>query len=288
MYRALMKQVVTFLEKAHINLGHLGNRLQANNSVCRSKSEHHLDSECESRKPDKIWTATNKKEGDLYSEQVAPEKLAQEAFRLLRTAQSLLSTQEPNLQSRENHADDMEFLEKLATEFGKDSNVRFSPKLILPERRHVPRSNIRSESDLLPFEVARCEILQEKPASAMSVVSSLESESGFSSLNSFQDVGLPLGNSTGITEISTRNCLLKSMLHDPDPDPGDSALKIKQNSQAVSGRRYSLSDIKLWEKPAEAFKKKDDHLDIFHKRAHSSLAKNNKGATISNPKVLWV
>lgn len=40
-----MKQVVTFLEKAHYSLELLGNRINRKNSVPRSKSEHQIVNE---------------------------------------------------------------------------------------------------------------------------------------------------------------------------------------------------------------------------------------------------
>ena len=42
MYKAVMKQVVTFLERAHRSLELLGNRLNAKPTVPRSKSEHQI------------------------------------------------------------------------------------------------------------------------------------------------------------------------------------------------------------------------------------------------------
>lgn len=52
-------------------------------------------------------------------DEVPPEKLSQEAYRLLRTVQSLLEMQEPNLiqQSEKNIDEDRKFLEQLAKEF---------------------------------------------------------------------------------------------------------------------------------------------------------------------------
>jgi len=43
MYKDLMKQIVIFLEKTHVSLGHLGHRLNRKNSVPRAKSPHHVD-----------------------------------------------------------------------------------------------------------------------------------------------------------------------------------------------------------------------------------------------------
>jgi hypothetical protein len=42
MYKAVMKQVVTFLERAHRSLELLGNRLNTKQTVPRSKSEHQI------------------------------------------------------------------------------------------------------------------------------------------------------------------------------------------------------------------------------------------------------
>lgn len=60
----------------------------------------------------------HKKESNS-SEEIPPEKLAQEAFRLLRTAQSLLNTREPDLAQIETpeKQDDSEFLAQIAKEF---------------------------------------------------------------------------------------------------------------------------------------------------------------------------
>lgn len=43
-----MKQLATFLEKAHVSLEHLGTRMNRKNPVPRSKSEHHIVGDCDS------------------------------------------------------------------------------------------------------------------------------------------------------------------------------------------------------------------------------------------------
>lgn len=45
MYKAVMKQVVTFLERAHRSLELLGTRLNSKQTVPRSKSEHQIVTE---------------------------------------------------------------------------------------------------------------------------------------------------------------------------------------------------------------------------------------------------
>ncbi|XP_052132041.1 uncharacterized protein LOC113218000 isoform X2 [Frankliniella occidentalis] len=130
MYRAVMEQVVRFLERAHRNLklaasaGPGGLRPKTpNGRVPRSRSVHTVDV-CPGRAsprdslPDfqRAKSITQIEDSQSYSafrdftwrprpsqsdlEEVPPEKLSQEAFRLLRTVQSLLNTREPDLAHR--------------------------------------------------------------------------------------------------------------------------------------------------------------------------------------------
>lgn len=88
------------------------------------------------------------KKEDSSPEEIPPDKLAQEAFRLFRTAQSLLNTREPDLARIETpeKEDDIEFLAQIAKEFPstpttptiseqrhqRATSFSLSPKLILP------------------------------------------------------------------------------------------------------------------------------------------------------------
>ncbi|KAK3921190.1 tRNA-2-methylthio-N(6)-dimethylallyladenosine synthase [Frankliniella fusca] len=132
MYRAVMEQVVRFLERAHRNLklasgagAGAGPRPKTpNGRVPRSRSVHTVDvcpgrasprdslpdfqraksitqiedSQSYSAFRDFTWRRPRPSQSDL--EEVPPEKLSQEAFRLLRTVQSLLNTREPDLAHR--------------------------------------------------------------------------------------------------------------------------------------------------------------------------------------------
>ncbi|XP_060520093.1 uncharacterized protein LOC132698179 [Cylas formicarius] len=288
MYRAVMKQVVTFLEKAHHSLEDLGKRLNRKNSVPRSRSEHHITpddaiSNPPSRKASVdgdassfLWNSSKKQED------AQPEKLAQEAYRLLRTARSVLSTREPNLVQADEPCD-VEFLAQLAKEFPQTPEHRpqratsfyVSPKLILPDhepkistafnrklslqltdvRRTSGKSRVSLAADTYSDFVAGTtkvdfEGHQDKgkgspPAGS---VSSAEDESGFSSLNSYQEVGLP-----GAEEVSARSVLLRSMLHSGEQQPRD-----------------------VWQKPVS---------NGQHKRWHSSPAEHLDKQSV---KVLWV
>ncbi|KAK9722882.1 hypothetical protein QE152_g19466 [Popillia japonica] len=271
MYRAVMKQVVSFLERAQKSLEILGTRINSHQgSVQRSKSEHHVAVALDNgslrsmggtiQYEDTFWKQTKKTE--VIPEEIPPEKLAQEAFRLLRTAQSILNTKEPDLAqvNKVNEPeDDLNFISQLAKEFPQDNKPRvtsisLSPKLLIPEREptilpnRITRklslysnegsihsnteepSNLedtRSSFDrivsnnLLPNEKQisrgfqsrrqnnyKCD--SEKSVSPpVSSIGSTEDESGFSSMNSFQEVGLPISNPS--EEILTRDALLRRL-----------------------------------------------------------------------------
>lgn len=95
------------------------------------------------------WVLRKQKKDETSPEEIPPDKLAQEAFRLLRTAQSLLNTREPDLarvQPTVEQEEDIEFLSQIAKEFPSDQSTptnteirpqratsfTVSPKLILP------------------------------------------------------------------------------------------------------------------------------------------------------------
>ncbi|CAH0547237.1 unnamed protein product [Brassicogethes aeneus] len=357
MHRAVMKQVVAFLEKTHHSLGILVNK--SKQAVPRSKSEHQMTLDSQKTQEEKItesFAFTDKsmsytdmswrrpKKQDIDCEEVSPEKLAQEAFRLLRTAQSLLNTREPDLaQMNAEPEDDMDFLASLAKEFPppldnkpqRTTSFSLSPKLLLPEyevkvstalnrklslqlteRRSSITKPIRTidsargsfaenetaftSSTIHDFnkdlqnisfssqksEKYRCKESEKSNSPPAGSISSVEDESGFSSMNSFQDVGVPLFNSTALDEVSTKNALLRSMLHNNsslsslEPSslidctlvPNDTIEKSKDN------RNANIEDIKLWQTPKTS--------TPAHNRWHSNPVE--EGSRNSSLKVLWV
>lgn len=185
------------------------------------------------------------KKQENHPDEIPPEKLSQEAFRLMRTAQSLLRTQEPNFADSEQAEDpsDIEFLAQLAKEFPRSSektersnSFSLTPKLIQPEydlnvstainrklslqlngRRKSSVSELKqdnlgnNECHSLPPVIDRLDSVNpflvtnrkdKSPSSpATASISSMEDESGFSSMNSFQDIGVPLINSTAVEEV---------------------------------------------------------------------------------------
>ncbi|KAH1010217.1 hypothetical protein HUJ05_004546 [Dendroctonus ponderosae] len=394
LYKAVMKQVVTFLEKAHVSLEHLGTRLNRKNSVPRSKSEHYIVSEhhntTQSQKAlveEHIASWAQNKKQEHHPDEIPPEKLSQEAFRLMRTAQSLLRTQEPNFAGSDQAEDpsDIEFLAQLAKEFPRSdekpersNSFSLTPKLVQPEhdlkistainrklslqlngrRKNSPSELNRdylgnTECHSLPPVIDRLECTIEanplrnsgnefletnrkdkSPSSpATASISSMEDESGFSSMNSFQDIGVPLINSTAVGEVSARSILLKSMLHNQtdytlihnefehcrswqESTMTTSLLHSEQRrhqkgplktsdrmSPCPEKKQHSLSDVKLWQKPAtvqpdsasfsESGKAVEDLKSVAssasfqgnHKRWHSSPDKKTASSSL---KVLWV
>ncbi|XP_030754087.1 uncharacterized protein LOC115880900 isoform X2 [Sitophilus oryzae] len=366
MYKAVMKQVVTFLEKAHISLGTLGSRLNRKNTVPRSKSEHHIviDNNTQSQRSliEEHLNTWNNNKKDVSPDEIPPEKLAQEAFRLLRTAQSLLSTQEPNLTVSENGDSsdgptDIEFLAQLAKEFPSDSQKQpqratsfsLTPKLILPEhdirigtafnrklslqlndvKRTSPGKYSRCDSargsvaESESFSLSGVERLEksagaEDPMREMvdfletrskngdkssssppaGSISSMEDESGFSSMTSFQDVGLPLVNSTAIDEVSPRSIFLKSILHESDessvhsertllasPSPD---VDLQKRSEYINAKEVTNHDVKLWQKPSQDPIRKNASANSLpsHKRWHSNPVQTEPSE--HSLKVLWV
>ncbi|XP_049819317.1 uncharacterized protein LOC109594591 [Aethina tumida] len=347
MYRAVMKQVVAFLEKSHHSLELLGNRINTKQSVPRSRSDHHMSLDLSKQEENSSDTLTCADKSMTYSEiswrrhkkpevspeEIPPEKLAQEAFRLLRTAQSLLNTREPDLAHVKNEPENnIDFLVSLAKEFPlanenrpqRTTSFSLCPKLILPDevktsiplnrklslqlnetRRNSLSKTYRNvdsargsfaenddfvtssinETSTATFTVQKPKYKESEKSTSPSAgsISSVEDESGFSSMNSFQDVGLPIMNSTMLDEVSTKNALLRSMLHNSNGlsslEPTsliETTLVPSTIEEKSDDRKANIDDIKLWQTPNST---------ASHKRWHS----NPVDETNSNSmKVLWV
>lgn len=237
-------------------------------------------------------------------DEASPEKLSQEAFRLLRTAQSLLNTREPDLAHvNSEKGEDMDFITQLAKEFPpletshqRATSFSLSPKLLTPEKDLRQPFNRKLSLPLNCTELRKNSLMKETLKLAKSSdstrgsvtgsdndtlsplygdvcktekyncppigsISSAEDESGFSSMNSFQEVGLPVVNAEGasvkempmlqsVTSYSERNRILNTNLKLSD-------------------------DVKLWQKPL-----------IYHQRRNSSPIEAPKQK--STLKVLWV
>lgn len=281
-------------------------------------------------------------------EEIPIEKLSQEAFRLLRTAESLLNTHAPDLAHVNNDtSEELKFLEQLAKEFPRsqengthkpdsnctrlqlltpDEDIRISTALnrkLSLQRSNTefkrnsfhtssPKPNLNNDfngsdcgSSIYSYKLFSnnnnnnnnnsnnnssevrdkgrgFKFEQENSNSPpVSSMSSAEDESGFSSMNSFQEIGIPLiyPHNTN-EEKTTKESLLKSMLHD-----NCDIINIVEDSSSDSIMEEKVlkptDNIKLWEKPAGVT------ATASHKRWNSSPAQNNVTEKQSL-KVLWV
>lgn len=264
MYRAVMEEVVRFLERCHHNLDSIQTE-----QIARSKSIHYVcrnDSPCENNSTaararsstnlidgtlkycpgknmdetfvsslpaavacnnfrDYTWKRSPKRNSSsqLAANEFHPAKLAQEAFRLLRTAQNLLHTQEPDLtqpkpslasQYKANSSSPLpgqiqqkssssKLLSKQTSRQTEPESfcLTFSRKLNMRESR----SSLRSSTDgsVHSTSSSKTETDEENcsPPNKETAICSTEDESGFSSISSFQEIGLPL-HSTMISHQS--------------------------------------------------------------------------------------
>lgn len=235
------------------------------------------------------------KKQEYSLDEIPPEKLSQEAFRLLRTAKSLINTEEPDItnqvnETQSNGEEDVEFMAQLAKEFPriKENSNRASlsysicPKLIKPEeckismaiKRNIPLHNNDDLDDTISLdncimsstireklventikEKIRDKIKSSPPSSN---AGSTEDESGFSSMNSYQEIGIPLN---GIDDVKCKDLLIKKIHKKNDKDD----------------YVQSIDEIKLWQKPDYP----------FHRRWSSTPVdvQTDQRQTI---KVLWV
>lgn len=133
------------------------------------------------------------------SDDITPSKLSEEAYRLLRTVKSLLNTREPDLSSRlsttcsspANIADVSSASSTVSAALDSDNSDHFQGK----ETREALRSGtpIKDSAERRRSSVHEVEGKGSPPQLSLS---SADDESGFSSLNSFQEIGVPLANST--------------------------------------------------------------------------------------------
>ncbi|KAK6627104.1 hypothetical protein RUM44_009581 [Polyplax serrata] len=229
MYRAVMEQVVSFLQKTHKNLDLLQNRIDDNDvddvtRIPRSRSVHAVDSSTphkfssprsetnlsfqKAKSFGQIGDPDCPKHGSMYremswrrprkqrgSDDLTPSKLSEEAFRLLRTVKSLLNTREPDLTSRlntasttcsspANIADVSSASSTVSATLESENSDRFQTR----ETYLVPRGKDTSSQ-----QEKHEESETKGSPHQLSIGSSADDESGFSSLSSFHDV---VSNST--------------------------------------------------------------------------------------------
>lgn len=171
---------------------------------------------CRRRSPKRIAASVN---APASNPEVEPEKLTQEAYRLLRTVQNLLNTQEPILnamhepkyiadvdlfdrktQSRESRLsirsgtdDSMHSGSSKHETTDEDNTDRPSPELPVPPPPQMHRHPCVATAASTTNSGATTMNDRIKEGHAHHLI---DDESGFSSMNSFQEIGLPLVNST--------------------------------------------------------------------------------------------
>lgn len=247
------------------------------------------------------------KKQEISLDEVPPEKLSQEAFRLLRTAKSLLNTEEPDLtQFNETQEDDVEFMAQLAKEFPRmrsssTGSFSISPKLLKPDKECKISVAIKRNLSLQHTEIKHdqsldgtilfdnncvlsstidekldetlCKNKNDKSNSPPSSnVGSTEDESGFSSMNSYQEIGLPLN---GFDDVKYKDILIRNAELNNHKNYKKSDC-LNNNNNNKDDDIHSVDEIKLWQKPEF----------ITHRRWSSTPVE----ASSEHPpiKVLWV
>lgn len=243
-----------------------------------------------------LFFRRRQKKQELSLDEIPPEKLSQEAFRLLRTARSLVNTEEPDLINQINETasqceEDVEFMVQLAKEFPRTrensnrASVSYSvcPKLIKPEeckismaiKRSISLQNDNNQnldgtvifdnncvmSSTFNESLVGRTILKEKvdekikTSPPSSNAGSTEDESGFSSMNSYQEIGIPLNGF-------------------------DKEFMLKRNYKKIEKDVdvQSIDEIKLWQKPE------------FSSHSHRRWSSTPVDVPTDQPpiKVLWV
>uniref|UniRef100_A0A1L8DBH6 Uncharacterized protein n=1 Tax=Nyssomyia neivai TaxID=330878 RepID=A0A1L8DBH6_9DIPT len=152
---------------------------------------------------------------------VEVDKLSQEAYRLLRNVKNLLNTQEPMLSQAKSAFDD-----SYVSATAKDANplnLLFGRKVVKRESR----CSLRSTSDSNSTASSKPETDEELPERPSPIpcrtstlkVGCIEDESGFSSMSSFQEIGLPLISTQRSSSVSSDSTA-------PDSDPPASFSKV--------------------------------------------------------------
>lgn len=221
-----------------------------------------------------------------------PEKLSQEAFRLLRTANNLLNTHEPSLAMPKNLFDSTyssattsphQINHSLNSSFCRKSAGRQS----CTSMRSCCDTNSTSSNssgassasssqkeppapDLDELKMGKTNARVRSTHPAMMMLHS-EAESGFSSISSFQEIGLPLINSTLIGHSSIVGNGTSSSSHSSDDSTGECDLTIqagtgKDEVPPILPKRMPMQyNHRRWDSAPALPPKKSTTLHAFHK-----------------------
>lgn len=339
MYRAVMEEVVRFLERCHRNLDSMQKE-----QIARSKSIHHVYraeisnennpasprarsstnlSDVQKSCPNKgaeeatssplnsynnfrdfTWRRNPKRasSSQLVNGECDPEKLSQEAFRLLRTAQNLLNTQEPDLTAPKHTMDPQystNFISPSVTNQGAvhfsslaqnqkgqtqlDSDpfcLSFTRKMNMRESRLSLRSS--TDGSVHSTSSSKTETDEENhspPLKDPATSSATEDESGFSSISSFQEIGLPLSS----TMISSSVPTAASSASDDSAESNTDLCLESRNSTLKASQQSVVSEVGL---PSTNNNRRCDSAPAVPPR--TSLQRFSTLPTNDYPAVLWV
>lgn len=139
-----------------------------------------------------------------HNSEVIIEKLSKEAFRLLRTVQNFLNTHEPSLTiptldklHTMNHQVNNDFLydfsRKKAARNSHLSSMRSSSACSVHSSSASSNKECEIVNSIKPKKITS--VANEMPKSIIRPCHQIENESGFSSMTSYHEIGLPLINS---------------------------------------------------------------------------------------------
>lgn len=219
---------------------------------------------------DFTWRRSPKKRPELKFDDDAEEKLNKEAFRLSRTIHNLLHTQQPDLtqhrQSLKSRAKPMpneNIMPPDTTVHQKTTNLTTEMLFLRTMNMRDSRLSLRSSTDSSVHSTSsssKVETDEENysPPPLLSkqcanLCSTTEDESGFSSISSFQEIGVPL-SSTMISSSSASSSQLDDSIDQSDNisnlDSRNSTLKAGVQAASMHANNVGLPlghDVSRWD-----------------------------------------
>ncbi|XP_065341121.1 uncharacterized protein LOC135940243 [Cloeon dipterum] len=159
-------------------------------SLQRSNSQLHSDSE--------YSFASSRRSSTVSMEAAENEKLGQQARRLARTLKSMLNSQEPPAMSDESPSSSFSELLRMASKRRLNYELPEKPMIVQQEAAPPTRPSLPSDvtfiSPLMQHDGTSTCSSNSSSSSSPTLKARDSDESGFSSIGSFQEVGLPSPN----------------------------------------------------------------------------------------------
>ncbi|XP_059468540.1 histone acetyltransferase KAT6A-like [Neocloeon triangulifer] len=218
---SVAEQVATFLERVSKTLTANSNSPEAKRSnsarcrVPRSRSTHSGDirdsleheftprtslqrSNSQMQHTDSEYSYTSRRSSSVSIESAENDKLGQQAHRLARTLKSMLSSQEPPIMSNESPSSSFSELLRMTSKRRLNYELPERPQIIqqepsVPSRPPLP-SDVTYISPLMQQDSTSTCSSNSSSSSSPTLKARDSDESGFSSIGSFQEVGLPSPN----------------------------------------------------------------------------------------------